>query len=266
MKAESDSSVDKVEKRKEQEMGKISDISKMDLSGIESPDNLHDSDEELTQNEELDTGETTASAEADSSEADSFETSEDAETVGQEEETEEEAPKEEYDIHKIEPNGENYYIEADIGEQELSEFLMKFNYHSPLILACTIISILWPILAIVRGRGTKDIIYGALMCVFFIVVLPVMTLFRAKTAKKKGSIYAHPFIYLLDEDMLRAQVENAHAEIEWKKITKVWELKRSMVFFIGRNNAFVIPYKNMNGQEEQIKALVKRVRPSKKGK
>ena len=66
MKAESDSSVDKVEKRKEQEMGKISDICKMDLSGIESPDNLHDSDEELTQNEELDTGETTASAEADS--------------------------------------------------------------------------------------------------------------------------------------------------------------------------------------------------------
>ena len=156
----------------------------------------------------------------------------------------------------MEPQGQHYYVDAELSENDLVSFMLNHSYRQPLMIFVTIIGIIWPIMAWYRGQSMVIPIIGA-ACI--LILMPGTTYLQGKKAKKTMKIYQEVFHYMFDEWGMHLEVSGEAIDVEWKRVIKVLSLKSLLVLYTGKNNAFLVPVKDMGPREEEIKAFIYRM-------
>ena len=257
-------------------MSRLQDISKMNLADLDRPGQEEDqavdreevlgqefqdkeerADQELLDPKESD-GERPEAGQAEGDEslpAESGDLSqagaESAAGEKAEDKKEDKAPKK-----MMEPQGQHYYVDAELSENDLVSFMLNHSYRQPLMIFVTIIGIIWPIMAWYRGQNMFIPIIGA-ACI--LILMPGTTYLQGKRAKKTMKIYQEVFHYMFDEWGMHLEVSGEAIDVEWKRVIKVLSLKSLLVLYTGKNNAFLVPVKDMGPREEEIKAFIYRM-------
>ena len=225
-------------------MKSFEEISRMNLADLDRPDTISEETESL--HKEADgvdgeTGDTKNTEEA----ADSLK-----ESVSEGEPAGEELAKKEM----MEPQGQHFFVNAKISQQELNAFLFGHTYRQPLMILVTVLAIAWPLAVLIKKQGN---IAMPLICSLFILIwIPFTTYLRAKNAKKLNPIYNEEFHYMFDEWGLHLELGDDAIDVEWKKVTKLIFYKSVAVIYTGKNNAFLIPSAAMGTQREEIMRFI----------
>lgn len=225
-------------------MKSFEEISRMNLADLDRPDTISEETESL--HKEADgvdgeTGDTKNTEEA----ADSLN-----ESVSEGGQAGEELAKKEM----MEPQGQHFFVNAMISQQELNAFLFGHTYRQPLMILVTVLAIAWPLAVLIKKQGN---IAMPLICSLFILIwIPFTTYLRAKNAKKLNPIYNEEFHYMFDEWGLHLELGDDAIDVEWKKVTKLIFYKSVAVIYTGKNNAFLIPSAAMGTQREEIMRFI----------
>lgn len=225
-------------------MKSFEEISRMNLADLDRPDTISEETESL--HKEADgvdgeTGDTKNTEEA----ADSLN-----ESVSEGGQAGEELAKKEM----MEPQGQHFFVNAKISQQELNAFLFGHTYRQPLMILVTVLAIAWPLAVLIKKQGN---IAMPLICSLFILIwIPFTTYLRAKNAKKLNPIYNEEFHYMFDEWGLHLELGDDAIDVEWKKVTKLIFYKSVAVIYTGKNNAFLIPSAAMGTQREEIMRFI----------
>ena len=225
-------------------MKSFEEISRMNLADLDRPDTISEETESL--HKEADgvdgeTGDTKNTEEA----ADSLK-----ESVSEGGQAGEELAKKEM----MEPQGQHFFVNAKISQQELNAFLFGHTYRQPLMILVTVLAIAWPLAVLIKKQGN---IAMPLICSLFILIwIPFTTYLRAKNAKKLNPIYNEEFHYMFDEWGLHLELGDDASDVEWKKVTKLIFYKSVAVIYTGKNNAFLIPSAAMGTQREEIMRFI----------
>ena len=225
-------------------MKSFEEISRMNLADLDRPDTISEETESL--HKEADgvdgeTGDTKNTEEA----ADSLN-----ESVSEGGQAGEELAKKEM----MEPQGQHFFVNAIISQQELNAFLFGHTYRQPLMILVTVLAIAWPLAVLIKKQGN---IAMPLICSLFILIwIPFTTYLRAKNAKKLNPIYNEEFHYMFDEWGLHLELGDDAIDVEWKKVTKLIFYKSVAVIYTGKNNAFLIPSAAMGTQREEIMRFI----------
>lgn len=225
-------------------MKSFEEISRMNLADLDRPDTISEETESL--HKEADgvdgeTGDTKNTEEA----ADSLN-----ESVSEGGQAGEELAKKEM----MEPQGQHFFVNAKISQQELNAFLFGHTYRQPLMILVTVLAIAWPLAVLIKKQGN---IAMPLICSLFILIwIPFTTYLRAKNAKKLNPIYNEEFYYMFDEWGLHLELGDDAIDVEWKKVTKLIFYKSVAVIYTGKNNAFLIPSAAMGTQREEIMRFI----------
>lgn len=225
-------------------MKSFEEISRMNLADLDRPDTISEETESL--HKEADgvdgeTGDTKNTEEA----ADSLK-----ESVSEGGQAGEELAKKEM----MEPQGQHFFVNAKISQQELNAFLFGHTYRQPLMILVTVLAIAWPLAVLIKKQGN---IAMPLICSLFILIwIPFTTYLRAKNAKKLNPIYNEEFHYMFDEWGLHLELGDDAIDVEWKKVTKLIFYKSVAVIYTGKNNAFLIPSAAMGTQREEIMRFI----------
>ena len=229
-------------------MKSFEEISRMNLADLDRPDTISEETESL--HKEADgvdgeTGDTKNTEEA----ADSLK-----ESVSEGGQAGEELAKKEM----MEPQGQHFFVNAKISQQELNAFLFGHTYRQPLMILVTVLAIAWPLAVLIKKQGN---IAMPLICSLFILIwIPFTTYLRAKNAKKLNPIYNEEFHYMFDEWGLHLELGDDAIDVEWKKVTKLIFYKSVAVIYTGKNNAFLIPSEAMGTQREEIMNFIKEMK------
>lgn len=174
-------------------MGKFEEISKMNLSELEAPEEIKkreaeaeedlaaaDSREEAGQEDAPDNSGEADSREAGAAGADALQQTPqtpgmaNGDMLGMEDEDAAEgqtgdadAPKEKKPQKIMEPQGRHYTFRTEVSQQNLTAFLFGHTYRNPLIIVTTILAIVWPVIAIVKKQ---DNMYIPIICALFILL------------------------------------------------------------------------------------------------
>ena len=225
-------------------MKSFEEISRMNLADLDRPDTISEETESLHKEADGVDGETGDTKNAEEA-ADSLK-----ESVSEGEPAGEELAKKEM----MEPQGQHFFVNAKISQQELNAILFGHTYRQPLMILVTVLAIAWPLAVLIKKQGN---IAMPLICSLFILIwIPFTTYLRAKNAKKLNPIYNEEFHYMFDEWGLHLELGDDAIDVEWKKVTKLIFYKSVAVIYTGKNNAFLIPSAAMGTQREEIMRFI----------
>ena len=225
-------------------MKSFEEISRMNLADLDRPDTISEETESLHKEADGVDGETGDTENAEEA-ADSLK-----ESVSEGEPAGEELAKKEI----MGPQGQHFFVNAKISQQELNAFLFGHTYRQPLMILVTVLAIAWPLAVLIKKQGN---IAMPLICSLFILIwIPFTTYLRAKNAKKLNPIYNEEFHYMFDEWGLHLELGDDAIDVEWKKVTKLIFYKSVAVIYTGKNNAFLIPSAAMGTQREEIMRFI----------
>lgn len=154
------------------------------------------------------------------------------------------------------PVGNHYYMNAEIEEKELRNFLFGTNYRNPMMIFATLLAIAWPIYTLVK-EGTSKILVPCLAAALILVYMPFSLYNRAKQAKAKNPSFKEAvYHYLIDEEGIHMLVNGDLAEAKWAQIKKVVYFKSVVVPYVDRS-IMILPTKDMGSHTEEITAFIK---------
>ncbi len=154
------------------------------------------------------------------------------------------------------PVGRHYEIDAEITEQELRNFRLAHEYRRPAILLVNVMAIFFIIYT--AFSGVKGMNMGVTIGLGILIILyyPFIIATKTKGIKNNSKIFQHTFHYMLDEEGLHLKVDKDAVDVEWKYVRKLMVLKSSLVVYTGKNNAWIIPTKDMGDQKDEIIAFL----------
>lgn len=155
-----------------------------------------------------------------------------------------------------EPVGTHYYMNAEIEERELRNFLFGTNYRNPMMIFATLLAIAWPIYTLIKD-GTSKILVPCLAAALILVYMPFSLYNRAKQAKAKNPSFKDAvYHYLIDEEGIHMLVNDDLAEAKWAQIKKVVYFKSVVVPYVDKS-IMILPTKDMGSHTEEINAFIK---------
>lgn len=225
-------------------MKSFEEISRMNLADLDRPDTISEETESLHKGADVVDGET----------GDTKNTEEAADSLNESVSEGGQAGEELAKKKMMEPQGQHFFVNAMISQQELNAFLFGHTYRQPLMILVTVLAIAWPLAVLIKKQGN---IAMPLICSLFILIwIPFTTYLRAKNAKKLNPIYNEEFHYMFDEWGLHLELGDDAIDVEWKKVTKLIFYKSVAVIYTGKNNAFLIPSAAMGTQREEIMRFI----------
>ena len=157
--------------------------------------------------------------------------------------------------HMAAPTGKHYYIDAHVTTKEMTAFLFAHTYTSPLMLAATLIGLIWPIYSVFRAQGS--ILFACVCAGVFLILMPFSIWRRATTNVKSNPLYEHTFHYMIDEAGLHVELAEHAIDVDWGHVTRKMFLKSTAVIYTGKVNAYLIPTAAMGEQKDEIIKFIK---------
>jgi hypothetical protein len=142
--------------------------------------------------------------------------------------------------------------------------VIRFNFYllyrrwtiriiSAFMLLDILLSILYP--KIVEASMPESLLFPVL----FLLVLPLMTYFQAKRNLKTNKRVSEQIEYVFDDKDLIVTGESFNSIMTWDKIFKVTKTKRWILVWQSKNNANLIPLKDIwDGDILNLKEILSR--------
>lgn len=103
------------------------------------------------------------------------------------------------------------------------------------------------------------------MCaVLFLVISPSSMKAKAKSQVNNTEMFQKPLEYEFTEEGILVSQEDAKAETKWDEVTKAVSTQKSVILYLGRVRALILPKASMGDQyEEALKMIHTHIPPNK---
>lgn len=124
------------------------------------------------------------------------------------------------------------------------------------------------IVALCFGYGNTPLNLTALLILasLFTIIDPLMLLFKAWRQIKLSPAFKEPVTYLFTEEGIKLTQGEESQETGWDIVLLAKESIGSIYLFTGNNNAVILPKEFYKDKVNDLKLLLKKVRPDEAGK
>jgi hypothetical protein len=104
-----------------------------------------------------------------------------------------------------------------------------------------------------------------LMCaILFLIISPSSMKAKAKSQVNNTEMFQKPLEYEFTEEGITVRQEEAKAETKWEEVTKAVSTQKSVILYLGRVRALILPKVCMGDQyEEAVKMIHTHISPNK---
>lgn len=98
------------------------------------------------------------------------------------------------------------------------------------------------------------LLFGALI---YLVVSPLMLLLQSKKQMSSNQVFQNPILYKINNTGFYVSQVGDWVEFRWENLYKVIETKRSFLFYISKDQSFIIPKRLLESNEtDKIKDFI----------
>ena len=152
-------------------------------------------------------------------------------------------------------------VKAQLTKKELFNYMLRHNYSTfgGIVGALLGIGAIILFIANVTNDEMNFEYKIALLFVFALafIVQPVMLYIKASNQAKKNEAINKPLQFKFNEEGITISVEDDSVFHKYDAVTKVISTKLSVIIYVSRYNAFVIPKKVLGDDIETIRMLLK---------
>lgn len=151
-------------------------------------------------------------------------------------------------------------IEAKLTKREMFNFMLRHNYHSLGGVCGIIISIgaLVLFFANLNNDKVNDMYKIALLFVgvLFIIVQPIMLYIKSCTQVKNSGSINKPLVYEFNDREFTISMDEEKVSQSYADIFKVISTRLSVIIYINRYRAFILPKSCIGENFESLKKLI----------
>lgn len=155
-------------------------------------------------------------------------------------------------------------VEVNIQEEDIYRFQKRVFYQriSPLtIIAINIVVTLIAIFSLVdrlsKGLIPSGSIALLLVPIYFIIILPISFKRASRNTLNTNKLLQKTQTYVVNEEGVSITSETGNAFIKWTDFYKTLESKESFLIFISKQQAYIIPKRSLENNQEEILFLKK---------
>lgn len=148
-------------------------------------------------------------------------------------------------------------LEVSLNEKQYYHFNLYHCYHSFngfLSVFLGLLCIVYGVFGIVN-KGSYTTLQIVLFFVFGLVVLvynPVSLYMRSKNRFLQNPVMKNAVTYVFSENGIMLKQGEIEEEMKWDNIYKIVKTKESMIFYLTRFNANIIPLSEMDGKYDEV--------------
>ncbi|MCT4597345.1 MAG: YcxB family protein [Vallitalea sp.] len=150
-------------------------------------------------------------------------------------------------------------LSIKIDENDLFFFMLSHVYKklsSKITLVFSIIClILFPV-----SFAWNDIFMSIVLffgAIIYLVVTPLTLLLQSKKQMASNPVFQNPILFKINNVGFYVSKESEWVEFRWENLYKVIETKRSFLFYISRDQSFIIPKRLIeDNQNDKIRDLI----------
>lgn len=159
-------------------------------------------------------------------------------------------------------------FEVKMTEKYMYDFMLYHNYTHASGLLGTVAGVLC---LIVFGKGiaggdVQSSVVWLFCAIIFLVLNPQAMRNKARMQVKSTPMFQNPLEYEFTEEGIVVRQEEAEAVSKWEDITKAVSTQRSVILYLGRVRAMILPKECMGEQYEEALQMIHTHIPPKKVK
>ncbi len=149
-----------------------------------------------------------------------------------------------------------------IDTKDVMSFMIYHNYSTIgglLSGICGVIGIIIsPVMFMMNDLISGFILAG--MGLVYGIVTPIGFYSRTRRYMRTNPVFKHPMTFVFTSDDLKIDLYTGISEIPWQELYQVKVLKKHMLVYVEKNNAFVLPVANFSDEEDVVlvKDFIKR--------
>lgn len=159
-------------------------------------------------------------------------------------------------------------FQVQMTDKYMYDFMLYHNYTHVSGLMSAIAGVLCFVVFLTKTTN-GDVGSGVvwLMCaILFLVINPQNMKTRAKMQVKNTPMFQKPLEYELNDEGIIVRQEEAESVTPWDEITKAVSTGKSVILYLGRVRALILPKKCIGEQYEQVLKMIHTHMPPKKVK
>lgn len=151
-------------------------------------------------------------------------------------------------------------------DKYMYDFMLYHNYSHISGLLGAVVGVLGLGMAInyLMAGDTQGAVPGMIVALLFLVVTPTTTKSRAKMQVQTSPMFREPLEYEFTEEGITVRQNESEATNKWEDFMKAVSTQKSVILYITRVRALILPKECMGDQyEEAIKMIHTHMPPSK---
>ena len=159
-------------------------------------------------------------------------------------------------------------IQVKMEEKYMVDFMLRHNYAGFSGIMTVVAGILCAVVS-VQGFTKGNIQSGAVwaMCaILFLVINPNTIKSKAKAQVKNSEAFQKPFEYEFTEEGIFVRQEEMENFVAWENIVKAVSTKQSVILYLNRVRAWILPKECMGEQYADIIKMIQKHMSQKKVK
>lgn len=120
------------------------------------------------------------------------------------------------------------------------------------------------LIALLAGFGQGNLAITLLLvalALLFPVINPLLLYYKSAVQVKMSPMFQKPLQYRFDENGIAVSQDNQTDSAAWDAVLLIRETKKNLILYMGAANAMILPKKDMEGQEADVKNLLRSVAP-----
>ena len=146
-------------------------------------------------------------------------------------------------------------FEVQMTEKYMYDFMLYHNYTSMSGLLSAVAGVLCLVVFLKQGDMQSSIVW--LVCaILFLVVSPYTMKTRAKAQVRNTEMFQKPLEYELTEEGITVRQDDQEMTNAWMDFTKAVSTQKSVLLYLGRVRALVLPKECMGEQYEDVIKMI----------
>ena len=159
-------------------------------------------------------------------------------------------------------------FQVQMTDKYMYDFMLYHNYTHASGLMSTIAGVLCfaVFLTKVTGGDMQSSIIWLMCSILMLVINPQNMKSRAKMQVKNTPMYQKPFEYEIHDEGITVRQDDQEVKNAWEDFTKAVSTGKSVLLYIGRIRAIILPKECMGEQYEEVLRMIHTHMPPKKVK
>lgn len=152
---------------------------------------------------------------------------------------------------------EKLELDVKLNEKQYYHFNLYHCYHSfngILGIVLGILCMVYGVYGIVDGEvlRTAQIVMFIALGILFVVYNPIALFMRSKRRFLQNEVMKNVVTYVFSETGIMLKQGEIEEEMKWENLYKIIKTKESMIFYLTKFHANIIPLCEMNGKYDEV--------------